>query len=352
MYEKSIGETFSKLNQEVIPFKIHPYFKIQSQSLIIKNLELVYKKAQNKYLFGPIVNKLNHDLINAVKQNLPDTLFVFRGTHVKGETLKYLKNLYPQMTIVIYNHDDPFSPDYPFWKPWRHFIDSIPNSDLVLAHRHRNFPEYFKKGARRVELLRTWFIPERNHPINFSMEDKEKYECDVVFAGHYESDGRLTYLEEIAKHDFNLKIFGGNNEWAPALENSTGLKHLLPTKHAWGEEYNKALAGGKIALCFLSKLNRDTYATRCFEIPATGTFLLSEYTDDLASLFTEGENIEFFRSKEEMIQKLKKYSNDDVLRRKVAAAGHSWVITQGHDVVSRMRQVLTWIESTKQGSIH
>ena len=349
MYEKSISDAFQKLNHEVSAFKWHSYFTVHSKIIGIRHLEVIYKKAQNKYLLGPIINRLNFDLIEEVKKIQPDTLFVFRGTHIQGRTLEILKAKFKDMTIVIYNHDDPFSPDYPMWKPWRHFIDSIPLSDLVLAHRHRNFAEYFKQGATKVELLRTWFIPERNHPVIFSQEEKEKYECDVVFVGHFEDDGRLELLEEIAKAGWNLKIFGAHHEWGEALLKSPVLRGQVPTRLAWGCEYNKALAGGKIAMCFLSKLNRDTYATRCFEIPATGSFLLSEYTDDLNSLFVEGEHAAFFRSIPEMLQKIKKYMDDAPLRQKIADAGRVWVNKQGHDVNSRMELVVTWIESSKKG---
>ena len=345
MYEKAMSDGFQKLNHEIIPFKWNSYFIRKSQTPILKQLELIYKKAQNKYLIGPIIYKLNSDLIHSVQNNKPDALLVFRGTHVFGKTLKKLKSLFPQMTIIIYNHDDPFSPDYPMWKPWRHFIASIPFSDLVLAHRHMNFPEYFKKGAKRVELFRTWFIPERNHPITFAQDEVEKYKCDVVFVGHYENDGRVALLEEVVRQGWQVKLYGPDHEWGPAICNSPELKSQRPTRHAWGEEYNKAIAGAKIALCFLSKLNRDTYSTRCFEIPATGTFLLSEYTEDLAGLFTEGEHADFFRSPEQLVEKLKLYLTNNELRMKVADTGRAWVIEQGHDVISRMQQVISWIEN-------
>ena len=98
-----------------------------------------------------------------------------------------------------------------------------------------------------------------------------------------------------------------------------------------------------MALCFLSKLNRDTYTRRCFEIPATGTLMLSEHTDDLASLYKEGEEADFFRTREELIEKLKLYFGNEPLRQTVAANGYQRVMADGHDVVSRMEQVLAWV---------
>jgi hypothetical protein len=196
-------------------------------------------------------------------------------------------------------------------------------------------------------MLRFWFTPELNHPVELSPEEQEQYGSDVVFVGNYEPQGRLEWLEEIAKAGFNLRLFGPGKYWDQKLRKSPWLRHLAPVNEAWGENYNKALCGAKVALCLLSKLNRDTYTCRCLEIPATKTMLLSEYTDDLATLYTEGVEAEFFRSKEELIAKLHRYVANDPLRREVAEAGYRRVVADSHDVISRMSEVITWVNELR-----
>lgn len=127
------------------------------------------------------------------------------------------------------------------------------------------------------------------------------------------------------------------------MAKSVILKHLAPVHLVWNEDYNKALCGAKIALCFFSKLNRDTYTRRCFEIPAAGTLLLSEYSDDLASLYQAGEEADMFKTKQEMIQKINLYLDNDDLRSRVAANGNQRAIIDGHDIVSRMAKVLDFV---------
>ena len=213
---------------------------------------------------------------------------------------------------------------------------------MVLAYRQVNVDDYSRAGAQRVELLRSWFVPERNHPLTLRDEVHPRYATDVVFVGHYEPDQRLECLEEVVRQGFRLRLFGPGCEWDPVIARSELLVSQVPVQLVWGEDYNRALCGAKIALCFLSKLNRDTYTRRCFEIPATRTLLISEYSDDLAGLLEPGREADYFRNKEEMIDKIRMYLANPGLRQAVSDAGFRRVWSDGHDVVSRARQVLAW----------
>lgn len=346
VHEEYVERALAKLGHKVERFAWHSYFTHSDDSAWAP-LGKLNGKFQNKYLVGSKFNAVNHELLVCAIQLQPDVLFIYRGTHITAATLRAIKRACPRTILVGYNNDDPFSPRQPRWV-WRHFVRAIPEYDLMLAYRSHNIDDFRDAGAKRVKLLRSWFVPEVNHPVMLSPEDRGRFECDVVFVGHNEPDGRLEVLEEIARHGFNLKIFGpykgfGKNGWYPAVANSRFLCKLAPINLVWGEDYNKALCGAKIALCFLSKYNRDTYTRRCFEIPAARTVLFSEYSDDLATLYKEGRDVEFFRSKREAVEKLQRYVHDDSLRQLVAEAGFQRAWEDGHDVVSRMRQLLGWI---------
>lgn len=341
LHEAAIFQAFQKLGHEVSKFGWHDYFK-PAKGLV----DRVGKRIQNRFLIGPIIRKLNQDLIKAAGEIVPDVIFVYRGTHITAGTLKKIKKQFPTVTLVGYNNDDPFAKGHPY-SLWRIFFKAVPVYDLMLAYRHHNVDDFLRIGAQRAELLRSWYFPERNHSVVLSDEDKSEYECDVVFIGHYEADDRKQYLEEVVRQGFKLKLFGPGYDWDPVLKDSPELRSQIPVRLMWGEDYNKALCGAKVALCFLSKLNRDTYTRRCFEIPATGTLMLSEYTDDLASLYKPGEEADFFKSKDELIEKVKLYLGNEELRQTVAARGYQRVTGDGHDVVSRMKQVLEWVALVK-----
>jgi hypothetical protein len=343
LHEEALYQALRQLGSEVLRFPWYVYFR---PVRLLGRMVLPAFKFQNKYILGPLVSRLNRDLVASAWREQPDAVFVYRGTHIFRETLRHLRQVSPASTLVGYNNDDPFSPLYPQWM-WRHFVTGLPEYDLILAYRHRNLDDFRRAGARRVRLFRSWYVPERNKSVLLSEEERCRFSCDVVFVGHYEKDYRLHCLEEIVRHGWKLNLFGHEYGWHPALKKSPLLRGFVPLRAVWDEDYNKALCGAKIGLCFLSKLNRDTYSRRCFEIPATGTLMLAEYTDDLAELFKEGEEADFFRSPGELMEKVDFYLRNEDIRRRVGQAGRRRLVTDGHDVVSRARELLLWIEELK-----
>lgn len=341
LHEEVVDRAFRQLGHETVRFPWHQYF--QSAGLMGRLARPGYR-LQNKFLMGPIVSRINRDLAARVKESEPDAVFIYRGSHIFRKTLQRIRQMSKRPILVGYNNDDPFSPMHPRWY-WRHFLAGVPEYDLMLAYRQHNVVEYKAAGARNVKLLRSWYVPERNHPVVLSPEDRHRFECDVVFAGHYEDDGRLQCLEEVVRRGWKLNLFGHDYGWHPAIRKSPQLKPFMPLRTVWGEDYNKAICGARVALCFLSKLNRDTYTRRCFEIPASGTLMLAEYSEDLAGLFKAGKEADFFRSPLELAEKLDVYLGDEALRARVADAGRRRVALDGHDIVSRMRSV---IESIKE----
>jgi spore maturation protein CgeB len=333
IHEVAVVEAFKKLGHQVEAFYWQTYFNSKNP------LVCLWQRVQNKFIIGPTLDRLNAELINAAVQFNPKLIFIYRGTHITPQTITEIKQRLPDCVVYGYNNDDPFADGHSPWL-WRHFLKSVPKYDLVLAYRKHNIDEYLAIGAQRVELLRSWFISERNFPVKLTEIEKEQYECDVVFIGHYEDDGRLAFLEEIVRQGYHLRVFGP--EWDKVKLSPAGLGSMLPIKALRGAQYNSALNASKIALCFLSKHNRDTYTRRCFEIPAAKTMLLAEYSEDLASLYNEGIDVDFFRNSGELIEKIGMYLSDDTLRNNVASSGYRRVQIDKHDVVSRMRQVIEW----------
>ena len=341
LHEFVLERSLKSLGNRVINFKWHPYFENNDK----QNTLMYIKKFQNKYLFGPIITKINNELFRLIEAEKPDMLFIYRGTHILPNMIKKIKFKFPNILIVGYNNDDPFSKSAPT-NMWRHFLNGIKCYDIMFAYRKKNIQEFKNAGCKKVFLLRSWFDPKKNFPKNLTIDEQKKYTSDVTFVGHYEPDGRLKYLEEVVRQGWNLKLFGHGYGWNKVLSESQILKSYVPVETVWGNQYNNSINGAKIALCFLSKLNNDTYTRRCFEIPASGTVLLSERTSDLSNMYAEGVDAEFFSSMDEFRNKLNDLlSNEDRLN-KISSSGLRRVWKDGHDIDSRARYLLSKVRSS------
>lgn len=346
LHEEAVAMALLRSRHDVVRFSWHEYFDSDSQTVAGK-LKLLALKAQNKFVCGPKISEINTDLLRQAVQHKPDVVFIYRGTHILPGTIRQIRAAIPGVVFVGYNNDDPFGPNHPWWL-WQNFMKSVPEYDLLFAYRHSNIRQYLDAGAKRCELLRSWYIPWVHNLQQPGTAIPSAYKSQIVFIGHYEPDGRAEMLEALLENGIDVKLFGPGYDWDPVIRKLPKLSSKIPIRLLWGEEYVQALQGAKLALCFLSKLNNDTYTRRCFEIPACGTFLLSEYSPDLAGMFREGEEAEYFRNSKELLEKVRHYLSDEPARRRIAEAGARRVTSDKHDVVSRMQYVADLVQSIRE----
>lgn len=329
IYGGAIANGFKSLDIEVIH---HSWSKV-IRSKNSNSLFLNYLKFESKFSFGVSMMLLNSEIIKIATKEQPELILIYRGIHIYPGTLRKIKRA-SKAKVFSYNNDDPFSPRYPCYY-WRHFKKGLRHYDHVFAYREHNIRDYRNIGVQSVSLLRSYYIKDTNFPIENS---KNEIGCDVVFVGHYEDDGRDDYLLYLLESGIDLKIFG--TDWHRSnlyfqIVEKLGSE-IVPL---YAQDYNEAINSAKIALVFLSKLNRDTYTRRCFEIPATKTMMLSEYTDDLAGLFEQGREIDFFYTVEELDSKIHYYL-ENFRYQKVGAAAYARLIKGDHEVTDRCREII------------
>jgi len=104
--------------------------------------------------------------------------------------------------------------------------------------------------------------------------------------------------------------------------------------------YTKGIAATRINLGFLRKENRDLQTDRSIEIPASGGFMLAEYSDEHARLFDDGKEAAFYSNPDEMVAKARYFLEHDAERAAIAAAGRARCLTDGYSHDERMRFML------------
>ena len=330
-YGQILLERIRELGIGAVPFKLGSYFQRGGVASISMRL-------QRKYRFGPVVRGLNNELLRVAKREQPHAALISRGDLIMPATLESLRR--QGVLIAGFNNDDPFSQAYPKYV-WRHLVEGLPSYDIYFAYRRKNLDEYRSHGCPDVRLLRSYYIRDVHRPLPASQVENAPYESDVTFAGHWENDGRDAYVEPlINSKDISFRLFGATDQWkrSPLYSRICAAQGQIEPK--LGEEYNLVLNSTKIGLVFLSKMNNDTYTRRCFEIPATRTMMLSEYSEDLATMFREGVEAEYFRDPVEMMEKIRFYLKDAEARERIAEAGFQRLRADGHEAGDRARTLV------------
>jgi len=327
-YDEVVAEHFEKLGHVVLRFKTTDYLKGS-----LGKLETYFS------FIGPLSRIMHRDIIKKYNEFKPDLILFWRCTLLDPTLLQNLKRLNNKAILLSYNNDDPFSPLYNFGNLhnillWRNFIKCVPFYDINAVFRPANIKDYNNAGSKKTILFPPYFIPKL---VNKIPEVPKIY--DIVFIGHYTPE-RAQMINFLIDRNVKVKVFG-----------TLWKEDFLSTKYSFernivpvsGLEYHKALKSSKIALAFYSKLNRDVYTIRSFEIPPLETVMLSEYTREMEELFIPNKEAVYFSTNEELLEKVQILLNNEELRISIAKNGKKCSYEKKFDVESRVKELIKMV---------
>lgn len=335
MYEMAFLKAFHELGYDKAELlSWNKYFRKYPLGLVSE----LSAKAQNKFHVGPRVWRFNFDLIKKCQKFCPDLVFIYTGIMVYPETIKKIKEK-TNAVVISYNNDDPFATVYSK-NHWKYYRDSIKKCDYNFVFREKNVKDIYNKYQMQAEVLRAYYIDEYHYPCK--QEQLLPDVPDVIFMGHYEADERCEYMQALIDEGINV---GVPQEHYHLFR--VHISNVIPLPNN-RELYNQYLCSCKIPLIFLSKINNDTYTTRCFEIPAAEAFIFSPYNEDMASMFkSESEAIYYF-DKEDFVNKVKYYVAHDEERKAIAKAGRERLLKDGHEAKDRVKRIIEVYEEIKK----
>jgi len=342
IYEEPLARDFDSLGHEVREFKISTYFRNAHlkhyKQEDLSRVKIFYYKFQNKFMVGPVVSTINKDLIRLCLEFQPDFIFFYRAVLIRSSTVRKIKNIC-FAKFASYHNDDPFISKSKCRN--KHYIASLTWMDFNYVFRQKNVTDV-QKHTKHCEILLPYINTDLIHPI----EDCEK-KYDVVFVGHYENDGRDQIIRELIKDDsINFMLFGTDWDKSPIYADiKTKLGDIKPV---YEEKYNMTLNQTKMALCFFSSLNNDHYTTRTFEIPASGSTLISQYSKESAEFFKPDLEAIYFKSTSEMVDKIHFYIKHDQDRNIIAHNGYRKVIDGRHTSIDRAKQIIGNLEKNRK----
>lgn len=270
-------------------------------------------------LRGPRVRRANAELLAECDRLKPDLVWVDTGDWVWPSTLHELRE---RGCFLVAHYTDALDARRRTVQFKRRLLRQT--ASLYDVFFTTNADDQARMPAALLTDL--GYDHRRFHPEALSDEHAKKWDNPLVFIGHYEPETEAGILSLI---DAGLPVtVYGHAPWFKSKHRAKLGDHLQPSLGV--EDYERALKGARIGLCFVSVLNYNQTASRSFEIPGSGTFLLAIRTDQHLKCYAEGEEAEFFGDHEELVHKATYYLEHEDEREAIAKRGHQRCLESGY----------------------
>jgi spore maturation protein CgeB len=296
----------------------------------------LYYKIINKLIGPPDFARVNRQIVQLVRRETFDLVWVDKVLEIKPETLRKVKEWSPRTIIVGYSPDDMGSQH----NQSKNFLACLLYYDLYCTTKTYNIQELKDLGCPRVRFTGNAYDPATHRPMDLSAEEKERFGGPVGFIGSFEAQ-RAKSISFLAEHGIRVGV------WGHGWQENCKLNHknlVIKGGPIYGDDYAKAICSFDIVLGFLRKLNRDLQTSRSIEIPACGAFMLAERTDEHLELFEEGKDAEFFGTNEELLEKVRYYLAHEAERKQIARAGRERCLKSGYSNHERLKEILARID--------
>ena len=268
------------------------------------------------------------------------------------ETLRKIKNSSKTKSIGWFSDDD-----------WRYEIYSqkyIGCFDLIVTTYKNAFEKYKKDGQKDV-LLSQWAAnPSKNIKLK-----NQPYKYDISFVGK-KYGNRKYFIESIKAQNYNVKCYGkgwedssyyngdvkevynfskinlnfSDSSTGPSFKNlikvffkkNTSNKYLLNTMKNIPKNFKNLIT-----------LKTSQIKARPFEILASQNFLLCEHAEELRDYFEIGKDLDTFRNKDELKDKIEYYLNNVDYIKKIAISGKN-KIEKIHNYKKRFQAIFNYFE--------
>lgn len=167
-----------------------------------------------------------------------------------------------------------------------------------------------------------------------------KYERDLVLVGGH-NPRREHFVSQLL--DLPLEIYG---KWGRRARSSPWIQKRVKARGIWGEALLEVYNTSKIVLNITNwdPARYPALNQRVFDVPATGAFLLTDYSPELEQFYRIGEEIACYRDVEELKDKARYFLAHDEQRTAIADRGYRKALTLP-TIRDRMREVINQVEA-------
>lgn len=326
--EEVYGRGFSNLGCEVKYFT----WKEAESSLFSRSFSqrMVWRLA-----WQLLARSANQKLIDMANQFQPDLTFVVSPNLVRPSTIQALQQ---NGLVFVFFTDNPLDKHHTHSNAW--IRGGLPLWDAVFIWSQELAKHLTEKGVKKVIFhpfcsdVQYHFPNRQTNPI-----------YDVAFIGNWDaSRKREQYLKAISH--FRLGIWG-SDYWVTHCR-ETSIRGLCKGMCTYAE-IPEVLGSAKIGLNILRPQNESGHNIRTFEIPATGTLMLSERSRELLNLFEEDREAVYFSSPGELNQKVEYLLQNDILTKYIAETGYKKSLK--HTITDRVAEIISFYKQVKYSKV-
>lgn len=151
---------------------------------------------------------------------------------------------------------------------------------------------------------------------NNGLLPNRRFFADTLLSKPIGSLERIEILNRLAKKPYGVRLYHKESSDCSVLNNVELHKAVN-----YFDEMNKAFKYSKININITLHGMMSGVPLRCFDVVASGGFLLTNYQSDLEGLFEEDNEIVCYRSIDELLEKVDYYMKHEDERTKIAKAG-------------------------------
>ena len=280
------------------------------------------------------LKKFSQQIVQACRELQPRWLISTGLAPIEAQALKEIGAV--GVIRINYLTDDTWNPAHR--APW--FMEALPLYNHVFSPRRANLEDLRKIGCPNVSYLPFAYAPEIHFPAPpATPEERAQFDADVVFAGGADRD-RVPYIAALIRAGFKVGLYG--SYWERFKETRKYTRG-----QADPQTLRKAISGAKVALCLVRRANRDGHVMRTFEVPAIGTCMLTEDTEEHREIFgEEGKAVLYFRTIDEMVEKLRWLLEHDEEKSRLARAAHYLIVNSKNTYKDRLITIYEIARST------
>jgi spore maturation protein CgeB len=319
---QSYARAFERLGMEVVRF--------DSEQAQMRASRFTGNRVLRRALRSSLWNAVNREAAEVAERVRPALIFAVKCSFFHPETIRQIRK---STGAPFVNH----YPDHPYigirWDPReasalrRDLIDVLRQYSIVWMWE-RSLVERLRRDGVEAKYLPFAVDPEISHPQSVA----EGLHCDVCHLTHdvafVATYARFRCGEVAAIMKHTIAIWGGN--WPQKWRTLSGQHRAHPP--VWGSAVGDIYARAAVSLNVLNAENLGGPNMRTFEVPGSGGVMLARYSPEQHEFFPENEAAVYYRTPDEIDDKIDWLLRDPQLRARIRRNGARLAVEQTYDV--------------------